>query len=76
MESYPVDVDPAQVVPWLKAAKERSPSALRSPRSAAGKCAKFRLGRNLHLGDEEGEDLNEIETVATLEVAPTHSADG
>jgi hypothetical protein len=29
----------------------------------------------LHLGNEEREDLNEIETVAILEVAPAHAAD-
>jgi hypothetical protein len=32
--------------------------------------------RELHLGDEEREDLNEIATIATLEIAPAHPADG
>ena len=32
--------------------------------------------RELHLGDEEREDLSEIATVATLEVTPAHAADG
>jgi len=35
-----------------------------------------RKGPVLHLGDEEREDLNEIATVATLEIAPGHAADG
>jgi hypothetical protein len=30
----------------------------------------------LHLGDEEREDLTEIATVGTLEIAPAHAADG
>jgi hypothetical protein len=30
----------------------------------------------LHVGDEEREDLIEIATVATLEITPAHAADG
>jgi hypothetical protein len=30
----------------------------------------------LHLGDEEREDLSEMDTVATLEIAPQHASDG
>ena len=31
---------------------------------------------DLHLGDEEREDLSEVATVATLEVAPAYPSDG
>jgi hypothetical protein len=29
-----------------------------------------------HLGDEERQDLTEVETIATLEIAPAHKHDG
>jgi hypothetical protein len=32
--------------------------------------------RELHVGVEEREDLSEIATIATLEIAPAHAADG
>jgi hypothetical protein len=31
---------------------------------------------DLHLGDEEREDLSEVATVATLEITPAHPSDG
>ena len=32
--------------------------------------------RELHLGDEEREDLTEVDTIATLEIAPAHASEG
>ena len=32
--------------------------------------------REYHLGDEEREDLSEVATIATLEIAPAHAGDG
>jgi hypothetical protein len=34
------------------------------------------LRKEVHLGDEEREDLNEVATIATLEIAPAHASDG
>lgn len=32
--------------------------------------------QELHLGDEEREDLQEIATIATVEIAPFHAREG
>jgi hypothetical protein len=76
MESYPVDIDPAQVVRWVKAEQERSPSAFRTTARRSRQVREIPARPELHLGDEEHEDLNEIETIAVLEVAPARAADG
>jgi hypothetical protein len=76
METYPVDIDPAQVVRWVKAEQERSPSTFRITARRSRQVHEIPPRQELHLGDEEREDLNEVETVATLEVAPAHAADG
>jgi hypothetical protein len=76
MESYPVDIDPAQVVRWVKAEQERSPYTFRITARRGRQVREIPLRPELHLGDEEREDLKEIETVATLEVAPAQAADG
>jgi hypothetical protein len=34
------------------------------------------LRKEIHLGDEERDDLSEIATIATLEIAPAHASDG
>jgi hypothetical protein len=34
------------------------------------------MRRELHLGDGEREDLTEMDTIATLEIAPQHASDG
>jgi hypothetical protein len=76
MDSYPVDIDPAQVVRWVTAEQERSPSAFRITARRSRQVRDIPARPELHLGDEEREDLNEIETVAILEVAPAHARDG
>jgi hypothetical protein len=76
MESYPVDIDPVQVVRWIKAEQERSPSTFRITARRSRQVREIPARPELHLGDEEREDLNEIENVAILEVAPAHAADG
>jgi hypothetical protein len=76
MESYPVDIDPAQVVGWVKAEHERSPSTLRISARRSREVRDIPVRSELHLGDEEREDLTEIATVGTLEIAPAHAADG
>jgi hypothetical protein len=76
MESYAVDIDPAQVVRWIKAEQERAPSTFRITARRSRQVREIPARQELHLGDEEREDLNEIATIGTLEVAPAHAADG
>ena len=76
MESYPVDVDPAQVVRWLVAEQAAGSLALRLSGRRLVDAREIPIRRELHLGDEEREDLSEVATIATLEIAPLHTNDG
>jgi len=76
MESYAVDIDPLQVVRWIKTEQERSPPTFRVTARRSRQVREIPVRPELHLGDEEREDLNEIATIGTLEVAPAHGADG
>lgn len=76
MESHPVDIDPGQVVRWLKAECEAAPSSLRVRVRRSREVREIPLDKETHLGDEEREDLTEIATIATLEIAPAHAGDG
>src|SRR3974390_1630140 len=76
MESYPIDMHPAHVVRWIRAEHERSPSTFRITARRSREVQEIPARQELHLRDEEREDLHEIATVATLEIAPGHAADG
>jgi hypothetical protein len=76
VESYPVDIDPAQVVRWIKAELERSLATFRITARRSREGREIPIRPEVHLGDEEREDLNEIATIATLEIAPAHAAEG
>jgi hypothetical protein len=76
METYPVDVDPEQVARWVKAECEIAPSNFRISASRRREMREIPVQAETHLGDEEREDLTEIATIATLEIAPVHANEG
>jgi len=76
METYPLDIDPAQVVRWFKAENETSPSTFKIVARRSREVRDIPIRSELHLGDEEREDLSEIATIATLEIAPIHASEG
>jgi hypothetical protein len=76
MESIEVDIDPAQVVRWIMAERKVSPSTFKTIATRAGEVRAIPDRTEYHLGDEEREDLSEMDTVATLEIAPAHERDG
>jgi hypothetical protein len=76
MRTYPVDIDPEQVVRWIRAERKIAPSAFRVTSRRATEVEEIPAQREIHLGDEEREDLSEIATIATLEIAPVHASDG
>jgi hypothetical protein len=76
METYPVDIDPGQVARWVKAECEVAPSAFRISARRRREVREIPIRAETHLGDGEREDLTEIATIATLEIAPVHSGDG
>jgi hypothetical protein len=76
METYPVDIDPGQVVRWVKAECEVAPTAFKISTRRRREVREIPLRAETHLDDAEREDLTEIATIATLEIAPVHASDG
>jgi len=76
MDSYPVDLDPEQVVRWLLAEQAAGSLRLRLNARRSTEIREIPARTELHLGDEEREDLSEVATVGTLEIAPQHASDG
>jgi len=76
MESYPVDLDAGQILRWITAEQRTEPSIFRIIGRRAIEVREIPARKELRLGDEEREDLREIATIATLEIAPFHSHEG
>jgi len=76
MQNYPVDIDPEQIVRWIKVENETVPSTFRIIARRVREVRESPVRSETHLGDEEREDLSEIATIATLEIAPSHRSDG
>jgi hypothetical protein len=76
MEQLPVDIDPKQIVRWIIAEHRITPSSLKIVARRTTEERQIPARAEFHLGDEEREDLSEIATVATLEIAPAHPSDG
>jgi hypothetical protein len=76
MQTYPVDIDPGQVARWVKAECEVAPSTFKISARRRQEVREIPVRAETHLGDTEREDLTEIATIATLEIAPVHASDG
>jgi hypothetical protein len=76
MEPFPVDIDPKQIVRWIIAEHRITPSSLKIVARRTTEVREIPTRKELHLGDEEREDLSEVATVASLEIAPAHPSDG
>jgi hypothetical protein len=76
MPSYPLDVDPGQVVRWIMDEQRAAPSRFRILVRRGAEVRDIPARQELHLGDEEREALSEVDTIATLEIAPAHAGDG
>jgi hypothetical protein len=76
MRTYPLDIDPMQVVRWIMAEQQAAPSRFRIIARRTSEVRDIPVRKELHLGDEEREVLSEVDTIATLEIAPPHAADG
>jgi hypothetical protein len=76
MQTYPVDIDPEQIVRWVIAEQQARPSTLRTAARRTTEVREIPARREFHLGDEEREDLSEVATIATLEIAPAHASEG
>jgi hypothetical protein len=76
MQSYSVDLDPEQIVRWVMAERRAAPLTFTAVARRGTEPRDLPARRELRLGDEEREDLSEIATIASLEIAPVHAGDG
>lgn len=76
METFPVDLDPGQILRWIRAEQRASPSKFRISASRTTELRDIPLREEFRLGDEEREDLTDVATVATLDIEPFHAVDG
>lgn len=73
---YPIDIEPEQIVRWLLAEQEATPSLFRFGARVVREVRDIPPRSEYHLGDEEREDLSEVDTIATLEARPVNLSDG
>lgn len=76
MRTYPLDIDPGQVVRWIIEEHRAAPSRFRIAAWRGSEVQDIPARGELHLDDEEREDLSEVDTIATLEIAPAHASEG
>lgn len=76
MRRYPVDIDPEQIVRWVMAERGATPLSFNAVSKRSTETRDIPMRQEYHLGDEEREELSEIATVASLEIAPVHASDG
>jgi hypothetical protein len=76
MRTYPVDVDAGQLVRWIMEEHKGAPARFRTLARYEAETREIPVRRELHLGDAEREDLSEMDTIASLEIAPQHISDG
>lgn len=76
MSSYPVDIDPEQVVRWLIVERQRGTSDLEITVRRSNETQPIQPRAKDRLGDAEREDLHDEATVARLEVSPVHASKG
>ena len=76
MRSFPINVDPQQFVRWIMEEYKAAPARFRISARRAAEVRDIPVRQELHLGDEEREDLTEVDTIATLEIAPAHASEG
>ncbi len=76
METYSLDIDPAQIVRWLRAEHRPGKSPFRVTARRSSTIEELPTATRFHLGDSEREDLSEVATYATLDIEPLHVNEG
>jgi hypothetical protein len=76
METYPIEIEPEQIVVWMMEEIRDSPSEFKVSARRATERRELPLRKELRLGEEEREDLSEIVTTGTRQITPIDSADG
>ena len=76
MQTYPIEVEPEQIIDWIMVERQVAPSEFRVSARRAIETRELPTRKEFRLGEEERDDLSEIATVGTLQIAPAHAAEG
>lgn len=76
MDAYSLDLDPGQVVRWLKAEHRPGVSPFRVTARRSREIERLPDQARFRFGDAEREDLSEVATFATLDIEPLHAGEG
>ncbi len=76
MESYPVDIEPAQILRWLLVEEESAPKRFKVMATRTMEIHELPTRKETRLGEEAQSDLSEVVTIATLQVNPGEPALG
>lgn len=76
MQTYPIEVEPEQIVDWIMAESQIAPLELRVSARRGFETRELPTTNEMRLGEEERDDLTEIAAIGTLQIAPAHAADG
>jgi hypothetical protein len=76
MDTYPVEIEPDQIVHWVMAETNAASRRFRISGWRNVEQRQIPVDTVSRFGDEEREDLSEIATIAVLEIAPLHASEG
>lgn len=76
METYPIEVDPEQIVDWIIAESLLAPHEFKVSARRAIETRELPTRKEFRLGEVERDDLTEVATIGTLQIAPAHAAEG
>ena len=76
METRPIEIEPEQIVSWMMSEIRVAPSEFKVSARRTIERRELPTRKELRLGEEEREDLSEVATVGTLQIAPVHASDG
>ena len=66
MQTFPIDIEPEQIVRWVIAERQAAPSKYRAIARRAKEVCEMPTRKELRLGDAERDALSEVATVTTL----------
>jgi len=76
METYPIEIDPEQIVDWIMAERLVAPNEFRVSASRAIETRELPTKKEVRLGEVERDDLIEVAAIGTLQIAPAHATEG
>ena len=76
METYPIEIDPEQIVDWIMAERLVAPNEFRVSATRAIETRELPTRKEVRLGEVERDDLIEVAAIGTLQIAPAHETEG